>query len=62
MKDDPIDVPFGVNQLPAGHFEAEAAAARGALSELLRGIDAGMRFRLERLEEPKRLKKDNRSG
>src|SRR5713101_5418341 len=31
VKDDPIDVPFGVNQLPAGHFEAEAAAARGTL-------------------------------
>jgi len=40
VKYDPLDVPFGVNQLPAGHLEAEAAAARAARNSL-RGIDAG---------------------
>jgi len=62
VKDDPLDVPFGVNQRPTRHLEAEAPAARGALSELPAGIDAGMRFGLVRPEELKHLKKDNRSG
>jgi len=61
VKDDPLDVPFGVNQLPASHLEA-AAAARGALSELPARHRCGGVFRLVRPEELKQLKKDNRSG